>query len=1098
MIKRILLILTLLLNVTFLFAAPFYNVEKILTQPDGSKLYCFASGDEFYNRLHDKDGYTIVQAENGYFVYATNDNDGKIIATQHIAGKSDPKALGLSPNIVISRKEYMSRRAMMEVTKRRDIIDLNHGVFNNLVVFIKFKGDDDFKTTQTEIDSMFNGSGHYDISMNNYFQKNTYNQLSMKSYCYPKSDNDKVHAYEDIYPRNYYLPYNAVSNPDGYKAEERGPREFALLKRAVEYIADEVPDTLNIDRNNDGNIDNIIFVVKGDVSDWSGMLWPHMWDMKGEETYINDKRVMNFNFQLETSKYFTVSALCHEMSHSLGFPDLYHYNENFSHLSPTGPWDLMCTNSNPPQHHGAYMKYKYGTWIEEIPEIGYGTYTIEANSWEGGRRNCFKIATADTNQFYLVEYRNNKHLFEEGLPNGGLLIYRLDTRFNGCIEYNGKDTLDELYIFRPGGTYNSNGSIHTAPFNKYNERTEFNSNSDPKPFLNINVEDNNINICNISEIGDQMSFSYYPPNSDIIPTNLTVNVVNDKYVELRWDAKDNADSYNVYRDGTMIAEKINSNTFNDDYKNITKGHHSYFITSNQGDSESFRSDENEVIIGGYSVYTFNMECSGEDGWQGGEITLSFNNDMKDIYMTIYSGTSKTQNIIVPEGVEMYVNWTSGWNDKECSFSITNNDTELYKSNSLKEGLLTSFVSDGKNSCVKPQDLTAKVYDNSVILNWNTKVESHYYTVMRNDKVIAEKLSATSFIDITADNSGTYHYTVISSNDYCNSEPSETATVTLMKYKHDLITLDALKDKEDMQLSWSINADLSNTINYDDNKYVTNIDVNNGAWAIQIPTEKLSIYEGCSINAIEIFDACATTYTFEIYNGDTPKTDNLIHSESFTTENSQEFKTFQLSEKIDFDINKKLWLTAKSPAKDAIPCCDYIGDPNSNMIRLGAAWKSASDYNMNYSWMIRLHATLNKDAVDDISYNVYRNDELIASDLKSKSFKDTPDFNSDICYYVKAVYNNQAITYSNKSCIITKNTDDDLQSKIFPNPTHDFVNIKADKIKNVKIFSLLGSLVFEEDVDSNELKVDVRQFGKGVYIMQIATETEILTEKIVVD
>ena len=121
MTKRILLILTLLLNVTFVLAAPFQNVEKILTQPDGSKLYCFASGDEFYSRIHDKYGYTIVQAENGYFVYATTDNDGKIIATQHIAGKSDPKALGLVPNIVISRNEYMRKRKMMEVSDKRDL-----------------------------------------------------------------------------------------------------------------------------------------------------------------------------------------------------------------------------------------------------------------------------------------------------------------------------------------------------------------------------------------------------------------------------------------------------------------------------------------------------------------------------------------------------------------------------------------------------------------------------------------------------------------------------------------------------------------------------------------------------------------------------------------------------------------------------------------------------------------------------------------------------------------------------------------------------------------------------------------------------------------
>ena len=88
-----LLLAIMLLCINAAFAAPFQNVEKILTQPDGTKLYCFASGDEFYNRLHDAEGFTIVQAENGYFVYASADSKGSVTATTYVAGKVDPKSL---------------------------------------------------------------------------------------------------------------------------------------------------------------------------------------------------------------------------------------------------------------------------------------------------------------------------------------------------------------------------------------------------------------------------------------------------------------------------------------------------------------------------------------------------------------------------------------------------------------------------------------------------------------------------------------------------------------------------------------------------------------------------------------------------------------------------------------------------------------------------------------------------------------------------------------------------------------------------------------------------------------------------------------------
>ena len=58
-------------------------------------------------------------------------------------------------------------------------------------------------------------------------------------------------------------------NINGYNNTTEGPtREHALLQRAINYISSLVPSSLNLDFNNDGDIDNICFVVKGDVGDW--------------------------------------------------------------------------------------------------------------------------------------------------------------------------------------------------------------------------------------------------------------------------------------------------------------------------------------------------------------------------------------------------------------------------------------------------------------------------------------------------------------------------------------------------------------------------------------------------------------------------------------------------------------------------------------------------------------------------------------------------------------------------------------------------------------------------------------------------------------
>lgn len=1103
-----LLLITLLLSITTINAAPFKNVKKILTQPDGTELHCFASGDEFYNRLHDSEGYTIVQAENGYFVYATTDASGEIVATQHIAGKSNPKSLGLTPHLMIPQEEYLKRRSKMEVSKNRDLSGLNHGVYNNIVVFIKFNGDSDFKTTQTEIDSMFNYNGYYDISMNNYFKKATYNQLAMNSYCYPKADGDKVLAYEDIYPRKYYMPYNETTNPEGYKEEEneRGEREFALLKRAIEYIADEVPDTLNIDRNEDGLVDNVIFVVKGNVGDWSDLLWPHMWELHGEEAYIHNKRVLGFNFQLETSTYFTVSTLCHEMAHSLGFPDLYHYEPRYDYLSPTGPWDLMCNNSQPPQHTGTYMKYKYGTWIEEIPEIGYGTYTIEANSWEGGRRNCYKIPTSDPNQFYLVEYRNKDNIFEKGLPEGGLLIYRLDTRFNGCIHYNGKNILDELYIFRPGGTHNSDGKINMAAFHADQNKTEFNKNTDPRPFLNLNVKDDNINICNISARGDKMTFSYLPANSDIIPSNFIANVnKNDKVVELKWNTVENATSYNVYRDGKMIADNITDNSYIDEYQNIGNGYHTYFVTSNTNGKESFHSNEENVIVGDYREYIFDMNCSGDNGWQGGEITLSFNNGMEDKYLTMYSDYNKKESIIVPTGTEISVTWTAGWDDTECSFTIIDGDNEIYKSEKLEEGLLTTINVEGeKSGCVQPENLTASVSGIYVDLIWSSSVENDSYIIMRNDEIIAEDITSNSYTDKTAITSGTYNYAVMSKNNDCTSTPSNHAIATILKYNQDVIDAKATFVDEGVKLEWNISSNESNTLNYDDGKYVTSVGSSSNTWGIRVPAECLSIYEGAKITAIEIFDAATCSYNFNIYNGDTPSNSNVIHNETFKTTKTNDFVTFNLSKEVSFDFNQDLWLTAKASTSSdkPIPCGNFVETANSNMIKVGTAWKSASEYDMNYSWLIRLHIEQSEDFANELSYNIYKENILIASDLKSMTYTDTDKKNTgeSICYNIDVIYKDVVILCSEDVCPTTETgltTEENNTLNLYPNPTSDYVKITGNNINNVKIYSLIGGVIFKEDTYCDELQIDMREFGKGIYLIQVATDTETRTHKVAV-
>jgi M6 family metalloprotease-like protein len=597
--KRIALVLAACFFVLYAHAAYLKNVPKTLTQPDGTVLHCFASGDEFFNYLHDANGYTIIQHPvTGYYVYADK-QDGKLVATDFIAGKYDPASKNLTPYNLISPEEWRARRKAWEVPdprpKNRDYIP-NHGTLNNIAIFIRFSDDGEFTNTYSSIDNMFNDESSNAVSMKTYFRAASYGAIEIPTYFYPGHNGETIISYQDTYPKSYFQPYNASTNPNGYQDDERAQREFDLLERAVNYINANypIPADLNIDYDSDGYVDNVCFIVKGDVGAWSSLLWPHKWNLQDRTVRINGKRVWTFNFQLaDATSYFNTSTMCHEMNHSLGAPDLYHYLDVSPDPDPVGPWDLMDQNSTPPQHCGAYMKMKYGHWIDEIPEITQaGTYTLNPISSATPTNVAYKIASSDPNQFYVLEYRDQGT--ETALPGSGLLIYRIDTRFDGNADYYPADGVyDEIYIFRPDGTYSTQGNLRRAHFSSNVNRTEFSPSTSPYPFFSDGTLDNNMRIYDITSAGSTISFKYGSTAQCEPPTNL-VAAVDGKNVILTWDAAANAVSYNVYRNGNLVGNTT-STSFTD--SNLPYGVYHYTVRSvDSNDLNSTSSNEATASI----------------------------------------------------------------------------------------------------------------------------------------------------------------------------------------------------------------------------------------------------------------------------------------------------------------------------------------------------------------------------------------------------------------------------------------------------------------------------------------------------------------------
>ena len=472
-------------------------LEKIpieIQQPDGMKLTVFMTGDEFYNWVHDDNGYTIVQDKNtGYYCYALLENN-ELKASQYIVGKSNPSQTTLTPYINISDEKIRKKRKENDMRISRASNQGVTGLMNNLVIYIRFADQEEFTSKQGIYSDIFNNENT--CSLKSYFKEASYNQLNIESAFYPLNNGDCIVSYQAPQNRSYYCPYDAISNPSGYKnVEEWRQREQGLLAVAVEFVKTQIPSSLNLDCNNDGRIDNVCFIIKGGASPWNTLLWPHQWTFTVKNVQINGKSLYDYNLQIENHLDGNVAVLCHEMGHTLGAPDLYHASSNGV---PVGIWSIMANSSNPPRYMGAFISHRYTKWISSIPEISTsGRYVL--NPLSSSSKNCYKIPLVESSEYLVLEYRKKTGIFEAGIPSSGLLIYRINENLSGNFNGDGfGGVTDEIYVFRPDGTLSSDGYVANATFSSDYNRTSFDEHSNPACFIS-NGETRKIYINNIQE-----------------------------------------------------------------------------------------------------------------------------------------------------------------------------------------------------------------------------------------------------------------------------------------------------------------------------------------------------------------------------------------------------------------------------------------------------------------------------------------------------------------------------------------------------------------------------------------------------------------------
>ncbi len=227
----------------------------------------------------------------------------------------------------------------------------------------------------------------------------------------------------------------------------------------------------DFDGNHDGSADMVVFVRSGTGQEDSGRpedIWsyaymfgyhngPGPFDGVYVDTWNTSPELRPLRDPVWPPNFSGIDSLnhirvfCHEMTHSVGLPDMYDYDAkldtttyftpNDDNDHPFVDWCIMgyagygifSIKSNPPSHPCGWNKMKAG-WIDPIVIPGNTAQNIVVYDIEMHRdSSLYKIPIAGTRgEYYLLEYRNRRSAGKFDKVDSDFSVYFPYTLAYGC------------------------------------------------------------------------------------------------------------------------------------------------------------------------------------------------------------------------------------------------------------------------------------------------------------------------------------------------------------------------------------------------------------------------------------------------------------------------------------------------------------------------------------------------------------------------------------------------------------------------------------------------------------------------------------------
>jgi len=310
------------------------------------------------------------------------------------------------------------------------------GKINNIVVFLKFADDEDvYNNKYDEIKAVFNNKDGN--SLKHYIKTMSNNKLNIDSIFYPLDDNGNVYPCEVNNSASYYEKLSEY-NPYGYSEFDGSERERDLLIEALTKIKNQIPDDLNIDHDNDGVVDSIVF-IQPKKTNWGEILWSHKDEFVDEDLEINGKKLGYYTL-ISLEDLNSYGILSHEYLHILGLNDLYSSSseglETRESIPNYDPEQSVIHESIMASNEGLLTNYEREklNWINSIKTLTKdGTYTLNPSlSSEENGNIAYKIPLPyDSSKYFILEYRAKGITEYDDEYLEGLFIYGVDENVKG-------------------------------------------------------------------------------------------------------------------------------------------------------------------------------------------------------------------------------------------------------------------------------------------------------------------------------------------------------------------------------------------------------------------------------------------------------------------------------------------------------------------------------------------------------------------------------------------------------------------------------------------------------------------------------------------